>query len=41
MYSPSKLFYQVQHTGARTAITSLWSVSDGGTQALMNAFTHF
>lgn len=30
--------YLMQKTGARTAIASLWSVSDGGTQALMNAF---
>ena len=30
--------YQVQRTGARAAIASLWSVDDGGTQALMNAF---
>ncbi|NMG21424.1 CHAT domain-containing protein [Brasilonema bromeliae] len=33
--------YQVQRTGARAAIASLWSVSDGGTQALMNAFYAF
>jgi len=32
------LGYQVQRTGARAAIASLWSVSDGGTQALMDAF---
>ncbi|NET48443.1 MAG: CHAT domain-containing protein [Merismopedia sp. SIO2A8] len=30
--------YQVQRTGARAAIASLWSVNDGGTQALMTAF---
>lgn len=30
--------YQMQQTGARAAIASLWAVSDGGTQALMNAF---
>lgn len=30
--------YQMQKTGARAAIASLWSVSDGGTQALMSAF---
>jgi len=30
--------YQMQRTGARAAIASLWSVDDGGTQALMNAF---
>jgi CHAT domain-containing protein len=29
--------YQIQRTGAEAAIASLWSVSDGGTQALMNA----
>jgi CHAT domain-containing protein len=32
------LGYQMQRAGARAAIASLWSVSDGGTQALMNAF---
>jgi CHAT domain-containing protein/Tfp pilus assembly protein PilF len=32
------LGYQIQRTGARAAIASLWSVDDGGTQALMNAF---
>ena len=32
------LGYQVQRTGARAAIASLWSVSDGGTQALMDTF---
>jgi CHAT domain-containing protein len=30
--------YQIQRTGARAAIASLWSVDDGGTQILMNAF---
>ncbi len=30
--------YQIQRTGAEAAIASLWSVDDGGTQALMNAF---
>ncbi|MTJ07476.1 CHAT domain-containing protein [Anabaena sp. UHCC 0204] len=30
--------YQMQQTGARAAIASLWSVDDGGTQVLMNAF---
>ncbi|MEC4817463.1 MAG: CHAT domain-containing protein, partial [Scytonema sp. PMC 1069.18] len=30
--------YQVQRTGARAAIASLWAVDDGGTQALMNTF---
>ncbi|MDA0866531.1 MAG: CHAT domain-containing protein [Cyanobacteria bacterium] len=30
--------YQIQRTGARAAIASLWTVSDGGTQALMDAF---
>jgi CHAT domain-containing protein/Flp pilus assembly protein TadD len=30
--------YQIQRTGARAAIASLWSVDDGGTQALMDAF---
>jgi CHAT domain-containing protein/tetratricopeptide (TPR) repeat protein len=32
------LGYQMQRAGARAAIASLWSVNDGGTQALMNAF---
>jgi CHAT domain-containing protein/TPR repeat protein len=32
------LGYQMQRTGARAAIASLWSVDDGGTQVLMNAF---
>lgn len=30
--------YQMQRTGARAAIASLWFVDDGGTQALMDAF---
>ena len=30
--------YLMQRAGARAAIASLWSVSDGGTQVLMNAF---
>ncbi|NEQ32947.1 MAG: tetratricopeptide repeat protein, partial [Leptolyngbya sp. SIO4C5] len=30
--------YQIQRTGAEAAIASLWYVSDGGTQVLMNAF---
>lgn len=30
--------YQIQRTGARAAIASLWSVDDGGTQTLMDAF---
>ena len=30
--------YQIQRTGARGAIASLWSVDDGGTQVLMNGF---
>lgn len=30
--------YRMQRTGARAAIASLWQVSDGGTQVLMNAF---
>ncbi|NEP62190.1 MAG: tetratricopeptide repeat protein [Symploca sp. SIO2G7] len=32
------LGYQMQRAGARAAIASLWTVDDGGTQALMNAF---
>ena len=32
------LGYQFQNRGAKAAIASLWSVDDGGTQALMNAF---
>ena len=30
--------YQLQRAGARSAIASLWSVDDGGTQALMTGF---
>ncbi|MEM9218951.1 MAG: CHAT domain-containing protein [Cyanobacteria bacterium P01_F01_bin.150] len=30
--------YQMQQTGAQAAIASLWRVSDGGTQVLMDAF---
>ncbi len=30
--------YLMQQSGARAAIASLWSVDDGGTQALMDAF---
>ncbi|MEG4276728.1 tetratricopeptide repeat protein [Microcoleus sp. MON1_C1] len=30
--------YQIQETGAKAAIASLWRVDDGGTQALMTAF---
>jgi CHAT domain-containing protein len=30
--------YQVQRAGAKAAIASLWSVSDGGTQLLMQEF---
>jgi CHAT domain-containing protein len=30
--------YLMQQAGARAAIASLWSVDDGGTQALMDAF---
>ncbi|HEY9667741.1 MAG TPA: CHAT domain-containing protein, partial [Coleofasciculaceae cyanobacterium] len=32
------LGYQMQRAGARAALASLWTVDDGGTQALMNAF---
>ncbi|HLO86095.1 MAG TPA: CHAT domain-containing protein [Nostocaceae cyanobacterium] len=32
------LGYQIQLTGAKATIASLWTVSDGGTQALMNRF---
>ena len=32
------LGYQIQRTGARAAIASLWQVNDGGTQQLMEAF---
>ncbi|WP_187329493.1 CHAT domain-containing protein [Halomicronema hongdechloris] len=30
--------YQIQRAGAKAAVASLWSVDDGGTQALMTAF---
>ncbi|MGI0485839.1 CHAT domain-containing protein [Pantanalinema rosaneae CENA516] len=30
--------YQMQRTGSRAAISSLWKVDDGGTQVLMTAF---
>ncbi|MDJ0735898.1 MAG: CHAT domain-containing protein [Nostocaceae cyanobacterium] len=30
--------YQIQRTGAKSAIASLWAVDDGGTQVLMNTF---
>ncbi|MEA5566958.1 CHAT domain-containing protein [Anabaena sp. UHCC 0399] len=30
--------YQIQRTGAKSAIASLWTVDDGGTQVLMSAF---
>jgi CHAT domain-containing protein len=30
--------YQVQRAGAKAAIASLWSVSDGSTQLLMQEF---
>ncbi|MEA5619712.1 CHAT domain-containing protein [Cronbergia sp. UHCC 0137] len=30
--------YQIQKTGAKAVIASLWSVDDGGTQILMSAF---
>lgn len=30
--------YQIQKTGARSAIASLWAVDDGGTQSLMSSF---
>jgi CHAT domain-containing protein/Tfp pilus assembly protein PilF len=32
------LGFQIQRTGARAALASLWQVSDGGTQMLMDAF---
>ena len=32
------LGYQLQRAGARAVIASLWQVSDGGTQVLMNGF---
>lgn len=32
------LGYQIQLTGAKASMASLWAVSDGGTQALMNGF---
>lgn len=32
------LGFQIQDAGAQAAIASLWKVSDGGTQMLMNAF---
>ncbi|MCF4970412.1 CHAT domain-containing protein [Nostoc sp. CMAA1605] len=32
------LGYQIQLTGAKASVASLWAVSDGGTQALMDAF---
>jgi len=30
--------YQIQKTGAQSAIASLWAVDDGGTQSLMSSF---
>jgi CHAT domain-containing protein len=30
--------YQMEYAGAKAAIASLWQVSDGGTQTLMEAF---
>ncbi|MBE7385096.1 MAG: tetratricopeptide repeat protein [Leptolyngbya sp. SIO1E4] len=32
------LGYQIERAGAQATLASLWKVSDGGTQALMNAF---
>jgi CHAT domain-containing protein/Tfp pilus assembly protein PilF len=32
------LGYQMQRAGAKASLASLWTVDDGGTQALMNAF---
>ena len=32
------LGYQMQRAGAKASIASLWTVDDGGTQVLMNAF---
>ena len=32
------LGYQIQQSGAQSVIASLWNVSDGGTQVLMDAF---
>jgi CHAT domain-containing protein len=32
--------YQIQKTGAKSAIASLWTVDDGGTQVLMSSFYH-
>jgi len=34
------LGYQFQNQGARAVLASLWKVSDGGTQVLMNIFYH-
>jgi CHAT domain-containing protein len=34
------LGYQFQNQGARAVVASLWQVSDGGTQLLMNGFYH-
>jgi CHAT domain-containing protein len=34
------LGYQMQRSGARATIASLWQVDDGGTQQLMEAFYH-
>ncbi len=33
-----RLGYQMECAGAKAAIASLWQVSDGGTQALMESF---